>query len=331
MSRSRLFARCLLAAATCFATGAALAQHAAGVPMHRTTARWASMPRRTSSGNQARLPAARREVRGARRRSGQGGAVHDAPPAARRLPHPAALAPEGRAHHGHLGRVQHRHGRQVRRRRRRATMPAGSYGYWPANMRHFVVGQGRDRSSNCTASAPGRSPTSIRPTTRAPSAERAQSGQSPAPNLGKPAEAPESGKAEPLGCRQRRRQLRTRGTAMPRYLVERTFPNGLTIPMTDDGKKAVASVIAKNAELGVTWIQSFVAARQQADLLHLRRPDAGIGAQGRRLQRAASGPRHRSDRPRSVLLSAVSHCPAARRGHAPLARRGRQPYEENRK
>jgi hypothetical protein len=46
---------------------------------------------------------------------------------------------------------------------------------------------------------------------------------------------------------------------MPRYLVERTFPKGLTIPLNDDGKKAVASVIAKNAELGVTWVQSFVA------------------------------------------------------------------------
>ena len=46
---------------------------------------------------------------------------------------------------------------------------------------------------------------------------------------------------------------------MPRYVVERTFPKGLTIPMNEDGKKAVANVIANNAEHGVTWVTTFVA------------------------------------------------------------------------
>ena len=45
---------------------------------------------------------------------------------------------------------------------------------------------------------------------------------------------------------------------MPRYLVERTFPEGLNVPMTDAGATAMSGVIARNAEKGVTWVQSFV-------------------------------------------------------------------------
>jgi hypothetical protein len=45
---------------------------------------------------------------------------------------------------------------------------------------------------------------------------------------------------------------------MPRYLVERSFPDGLSIPMNADGRKAVAGVVANNAEHGVTWVHSYV-------------------------------------------------------------------------
>ena len=45
---------------------------------------------------------------------------------------------------------------------------------------------------------------------------------------------------------------------MPRYLVERTFPDGLTVPMNDAGATALGGVIMRNAEKGVTWVQSFV-------------------------------------------------------------------------
>ncbi len=45
---------------------------------------------------------------------------------------------------------------------------------------------------------------------------------------------------------------------MPRYLVERTFRDGLDIPMNDIGVKAIASVVATNADLGVTWVHSYV-------------------------------------------------------------------------
>jgi len=45
---------------------------------------------------------------------------------------------------------------------------------------------------------------------------------------------------------------------MARYMIERHFPNGLSIPHTEDGKKAVAGVVATNAEHGVTWVHSYV-------------------------------------------------------------------------
>lgn len=45
---------------------------------------------------------------------------------------------------------------------------------------------------------------------------------------------------------------------MPRYMVERTFPDGLNIPVDSEGASACGGVISRNAEGGVTWIQSFV-------------------------------------------------------------------------
>ena len=40
---------------------------------------------------------------------------------------------------------------------------------------------------------------------------------------------------------------------MPRYLVERSFADGLRL---DDG--ASSALVERNGELGVTWLQSFV-------------------------------------------------------------------------
>ena len=45
---------------------------------------------------------------------------------------------------------------------------------------------------------------------------------------------------------------------MPRYIVERTFPEGLNIPINKDGDQICGGVIARNAEGGATWVQSFV-------------------------------------------------------------------------
>lgn len=45
---------------------------------------------------------------------------------------------------------------------------------------------------------------------------------------------------------------------MPRYLVERSFPDGLSIPMTPEGRQATGKVVARNSEKGVIWIHSYV-------------------------------------------------------------------------
>lgn len=45
---------------------------------------------------------------------------------------------------------------------------------------------------------------------------------------------------------------------MPRYLVERTFPDGLVIPVTDEGAVVCLNVVNNNAEDTVTWVHSYV-------------------------------------------------------------------------
>lgn len=45
---------------------------------------------------------------------------------------------------------------------------------------------------------------------------------------------------------------------MPRYLVERTFPDGLAIPTNAAGAEACGGVVSRNAEGGVTWVHSYV-------------------------------------------------------------------------
>jgi hypothetical protein len=45
---------------------------------------------------------------------------------------------------------------------------------------------------------------------------------------------------------------------MPRYVVQRTFPAGLQIPVGAGGAEVCRSVIERNADESVTWICSFV-------------------------------------------------------------------------
>lgn len=45
---------------------------------------------------------------------------------------------------------------------------------------------------------------------------------------------------------------------MPRYLVERTFPDGLKLPTNAQGAEAAAGVVTNNSRDGVTWIHSYV-------------------------------------------------------------------------
>jgi hypothetical protein len=41
-------------------------------------------------------------------------------------------------------------------------------------------------------------------------------------------------------------------------MVERTFSDGLGIPVTDAGAEACLGVVGRNGELGVTWVHSYV-------------------------------------------------------------------------
>ena len=47
---------------------------------------------------------------------------------------------------------------------------------------------------------------------------------------------------------------------MPRYMVERSFPDGLEIPVNADGAQALGGIVATNADEGVTWVHSYVSA-----------------------------------------------------------------------
>ena len=45
---------------------------------------------------------------------------------------------------------------------------------------------------------------------------------------------------------------------MPRYVIERTFPDGLGVGADDAGAETCLAVVRRNAEDGVTWVHSYV-------------------------------------------------------------------------
>jgi hypothetical protein len=47
---------------------------------------------------------------------------------------------------------------------------------------------------------------------------------------------------------------------MPRYLVEREFPDGLRIPVDDAGARACLAVVESNLADQVSWVHSYVSA-----------------------------------------------------------------------
>ena len=61
---------------------------------------------------------------------------------------------------------------------------------------------------------------------------------------------------------------------MPRYVVERTFPDGLQIPLTDEGAAACLAVVGRNGELGVTWVHSYVSEDKRRTFCVYDGPDA---------------------------------------------------------
>ncbi len=61
---------------------------------------------------------------------------------------------------------------------------------------------------------------------------------------------------------------------MPRYVVERTFPNGLQIPVTEEGATALMNVVGTNADQGVTWVHSYVSEDKEKTFCIYDGPDA---------------------------------------------------------
>jgi Nickel responsive protein SCO4226-like len=51
---------------------------------------------------------------------------------------------------------------------------------------------------------------------------------------------------------------------MPRYMVQRTFPEGLHIPTENGGAELCAGIVERNAEEGVTWVHSYVSDDKRA-------------------------------------------------------------------
>jgi predicted amidohydrolase YtcJ len=60
---------------------------------------------------------------------------------------------------------------------------------------------------------------------------------------------------------------------MPRYLVQRTFANGIQSPFAVESAGARLDVVEQNAELGVTWLHSYVSEDQQTSYCVYDAPD----------------------------------------------------------
>jgi uncharacterized protein DUF4242 len=60
---------------------------------------------------------------------------------------------------------------------------------------------------------------------------------------------------------------------MPRYLVHRTFPDGLQIPVDAEGAQACLGVVDRNAADGVTWVHSYVTPDKQTTFCVYDAPD----------------------------------------------------------
>lgn len=63
---------------------------------------------------------------------------------------------------------------------------------------------------------------------------------------------------------------------MPRFLVERTFPDGLVIPTNDEGAKVCSLVVDTNASDHVTWIHSYVSEDKKKTYCIYDGPEAAI-------------------------------------------------------
>jgi hypothetical protein len=102
---------------------------------------------------------------------------------------------------------------------------------------------------------------------------------------------------------------------MSRYLIERNFPEGLSISQDKGGTKLCGKVIDNNAEDGVTWVYSYVTPdrKRTSCIYDGPTPEAVRRAAARnKLPHLAA---HRDSRSRSVFLQIDSrHRPAMEKG-----------------
>src|SRR3970040_792269 len=108
-------------------------------------------------------------------------------------------------------------------------------------------------------------PSSVRPSSsltpaRAP-ADPAAANTAAAP--GKLGGLPDAHSQRRLAESKAEHRHRRGGSSMPRYIVERTFADGLGIPLTDAGVQVCLGVVDRNADVGVTWLFSFVSEDKQ--------------------------------------------------------------------
>lgn len=45
---------------------------------------------------------------------------------------------------------------------------------------------------------------------------------------------------------------------MPRYLIERAFPDGWAVPADAEGTQRCRAIVDRNTDEGVTWLHSYV-------------------------------------------------------------------------
>jgi len=60
---------------------------------------------------------------------------------------------------------------------------------------------------------------------------------------------------------------------MPRNMVQRTFTEGLHIPVDGEGAAAMLGVVDRNAVEGVTWVHSYVTPDKQTTFCVYDAPD----------------------------------------------------------
>ena len=89
---------------------------------------------------------------------------------------------------------------------------------------------------------------------------------------------------------------------MPRYMVQRTFPQGLEFPVADGGADICRGVVERNADDGVTWVHSYVSTDKRTTFCVYDAPTPGGHPPKREPQSPPHRHHHRSSRSRPLLL-----------------------------